>query len=354
MSSLSDFGWSEYWSSHFDSSSELYPARVVAEHRNGYRIQTDQGERTARVAGRLRHQAEGASSLPAVGDWVETQANDELGDWTIKRVLPRKSKFSRKVVGEKTEEQIVAANVDFVWIVSSLDQDFSPRRLERYLTLAWESGATPQIILTKTDLVDDIAPYRDETEAVAIGVDVFATSCHLRTGLEPLRESMRAGVTVALMGSSGVGKSTLINALAANDLQETSEVRSDGKGRHTTTHRQLIRLDLGGLFIDTPGMRELQLWDGDSGMQDTFGDVEELAAACRFSDCQHENEPGCAVREAIEQGRIDEARLASFQKLQRELAYLDRKQDVRAQAELKRKWKSITKTYRNHPKFRDR
>jgi ribosome biogenesis GTPase len=352
MTELVEFGWTDYFARHFIEGDEFTPARVIAEHRSVYQIQTGKFECPARISGRLRHQAASHADLPAVGDWVVAQAPAENSEATIHRVLPRKSKFSRKVAGRRTEEQVVAANVDTVWIVSSLDQDFSLRRIERYLTLAWKSGANPVIVLTKADLSDDAAGRTREVESISIGTQVHTTSSVTRDGLSDLRAYFCNHATVALLGSSGVGKSTLINSLAGASLQQTAEVRGDGKGRHTTTHRQLLRMPGGGMMIDTPGMRELQLWESEAGLADTFGDINELAKNCRFSDCRHAGEPGCAVVEAVERGQLAEDRLQSYQKLQREIAHLERKQDARAQFNEKQRIKSIMKSMRHHPKFR--
>ena len=352
MTELVKFGWTDYFAKHFVETGDYMPARVVAQHRTGYRVQTDTAELPARTAGRLRYQAPSPAELPAVGDWVVAQAAAEGAEVTIHRVLPRKSRFSRKVAGTRTEEQVVAANVDTVWIVSSLDQDFSLRRIERYLTLAWESGANPVIILTKSDLGDDADRRTCEVESIAIGTRVHTTSSVTGDGLSELRAYFCNHATVALLGSSGVGKSTLINALAGAPLQQTAEVRGDGKGRHTTTYRQLLRLPSGGLIIDTPGMRELQLWESQTGLADTFGDIDEFAKDCRFSDCRHAAEPDCAVVDAVRRGELAEDRLQSYQKLQRELAHLDRKQDARAQLNEKQRIKSIMRSLRHHPRYR--
>ena len=287
-----------------------------------------------------------------VGDWVVVTAPNAAAEATILRVLPRKSHFSRKVTGDRSEEQVVAANVDTVWIVSSLDRDFSLRRIERYLTLAWESGANPVVVLTKSDLGDAADRHTLEVESIAIGTSVHTTSTLTGEGIDEFRVYLSRYATVALLGSSGVGKSTLINALAGSEVRETAAVRRDGKGRHTTTHRQLLRRPCGGLVIDTPGMRELQLWDSQAGLADTFCDIDELKTECRFSDCRHASEPGCAVAAAVTQGLLSQDRLQSYQKLQRELAFLERKQDARAQAAEKRRIKSIMKGLRGHRKYK--
>lgn len=351
MSELVSFGWTDHFSRHFVDGSGFEPARVITEHRTGYQVQTDTGECFARIAGKLRHTAASQAELPAVGDWVVLQTAGDDSDAVIHRVLPRKSRFSRKVAGDRTDEQVVAANVDTVWIVSSLDRDFSLRRIERYLTLAWESGASPVIVLTKSDLCDDVGRYALQVESIAVATPVHSTSSITREGLCELNVYFKDHATVALMGSSGVGKSALINALAGESLQLTGGLRDDGRGRHTTTYRQLIRLAGGGLIIDTPGMRELQLWDGGGSLADVFVEIEELAQGCRFSDCRHAGEPGCAVAAAIAEGQLEESRLQSYHKLQRELAHIERKQDARAQHEEKQRIKSIMRSVRHHPKY---
>ena len=353
MQSLQELGWSDFFAQSLEPGEEPSVGRVVADHRSLFRVQTSLGECAARVSGRLRHEATGRADLPSVGDWTVLDGASPASEAVIRRILPRKSKFSRKAAGDETQEQIVAANIDVVWIVTSLDHDFSPRRIERYLALAWQSGAAPAIVLTKADLCPETDQRREEAEAIAWGTPVHVVSALAGLGLDGLRPHLANHATVALLGSSGVGKSTLINALAETPLQRTAAVREeDSKGRHTTTHRQLIRLSGGGLIVDTPGMRELQLWDAEQGVQDTFVEIEELGQSCRFGDCRHQGEPGCAIAVAIEQGTLSQERLDSFHKLQRELAHLDRKQDVRAQAEQKKQWKSIHKSLKHHPKYR--
>jgi len=283
--------------------------------------------------------------LAAVGDWVLAEEHGERS--TIHFVFERLGKFSRKVAGKKIEEQIVAANVDTVFLVSSLNREFNPRRIERYLALAWESGARPIVVLNKSDLCENVSALCENAEAAAMGMRVVVASIVSGEGVAELREIVRTGGTTALLGSSGVGKSSLINAILGREIQVTSETReSDDKGRHTTTSRQLIVVPGGGVLLDTPGMRELQLWDASEGISRAFADVEEFSARCKFRDCTHKNEPGCAVREAM-----DEERLANYHKLQREEEFLESKQDdaLRSQRtkELRKMMKSVNRFYRD-------
>jgi ribosome biogenesis GTPase len=342
------------WHAELDKAMETYleegffAGRVVTEHKMMYRIYTEHGELLAEVSGKLRHQAAGRADYPAVGDWVAVSARPVEGRATIHAVLPRFSKFSRKTAGAVTEEQIVAANVNTVLLVMSLNQDYNVRRIERYLTLAWESGANPVIVLSKADLCDDVAAAVALVESVAFGVPVHVVSSLDNEGVSALAPYLGQGRTVALLGSSGVGKSTLINRLYGSDVQATGGIREgDDRGKHTTTHRELIVLPEGGILIDTPGMRELQLWEADEGMSVSFRDIEELAAECRYADCRHEREPGCVVREALSDGTLDRGRYDSYLKLQRELAYLARKESKALQAAEKLKWKKIHQDARN-------
>ena len=317
-----------------------FPARVIEVQKNIWRLASEAGDFPARMSGRLWHRLLNPQDWPAAGDWVEADAG------VIFDVLPRRSKLSRKAAGRRTEEQIVAANIDTVFIVSSLDDDFSPRRLERYLTVVWEGGAQPVIVLNKADLCSDVERLGIETEAAAPGVPVYVISATNAQGLDQLKPYLRDGSTSALVGSSGVGKSTLINQLAGFDRQFVSTLSSDGRGRHTTTSRSLIVLPSGALVIDTPGMRELQLWAADERLNDTFQEIDRLARECRFRDCRHMSEPGCAVLQSLDNGDTPQERYDSYMKLRRELAFLDRKQDVSAALELKRKWKTIHKAHR--------
>ncbi|YCA13439.1 ribosome small subunit-dependent GTPase A [Bacillus sp. AK128] len=316
--------------------------RVILEHKRMYRVVTEEGELLAEITGKMRFQADGREDFPAVGDWVLVTPRQSEGRASIHEILPRFSKFSRKVAGLTTEEQIVATNINTIFLVNALNQDFNLRRLERYLLLTWESGANPVIVLTKSDLAENIEETLDQIEAIAFGVPVHVTSAKNNEGLEHLKTYLEEGQTVALLGSSGAGKSTLTNYLLGEEKQLVQDIRDeDGRGRHTTTHRELVHLPTGGMIIDTPGMRELQLWEADGAMNQSFSDVEDLAELCYFRDCEHQNEPKCAVREAIQSGRLEEDRLQSYIKLQRELAYLERKNDKKAQMAEKEKWKKI-------------
>lgn len=363
---LSQLGWSPFFANGFEPYADkgFSVGRVALEHRNRYQIYSESGELWGELSGKMRFTASERSALPAVGDWVvitihegrsDASAEDEeegaaAGHAIIHALLPRRSKFSRKVAGNATEEQIVAANIDTIFLVTGLDDNYNVRRIERYLTLAWESGASPVVVLSKADLYDELEERIAEVESVAFGTPVIAVSAIEEEGIDQLLPFIGPGRTVALMGSSGVGKSTLTNALAGTELMKTTSVsESVGKGRHTTTHREMILLPAGGLLIDTPGMRELQLWGGDEGLQETFEDVEALAQGCRFTDCHHAGEPGCAIEEAIRNGTLDEARFGSYMKLQRELAYFNRRHDKSLQAAEKKKWKQIHMEMRKRP-----
>ena len=320
------------------------PARVSLEHKHAYRVVTENGEWLASVSGLYAYEAFNRAEYPAVGDWVLVEKMDGENRAIIHKLLKRKSQFSRKIAGREIEEQIVAANVDIVLLVMSLNADFNIRRLERYLVAAWDSGATPIIVLTKADLCEDVDSHLREVEAAAMGVDIFVTSSYTGEGIEQIRQIFKEGVTGALLGSSGAGKSTLTNALYGEVKMEVSDIREDdAKGRHTTTHRELVSIPGGGCLIDTPGMRELQLWDQGESLSTSFKDIEEFASACHYRDCTHKSEPGCAVNQAIENGTLENARLQSYFKLQKELAFLERKTNTQAKLAEQRKWKQISK-----------
>jgi ribosome biogenesis GTPase len=326
---LAELGWNDELAAQLDSG--LVPGRVAAAHRAAFDVWTETGSVRSRLPGRALHDGLDVG----VGDWVG------LGDGLVRQVLPRRSAIVRNAAGLTTTAQTLAANVDVAFVVSSLGPDLEPRRIERYLVTIWESGATPEIVLTKADRLDDPWELAAGVEAVAIGVPVHVVSAHTGDGCDELRARIAPGATSVLIGSSGVGKSTLVNLWLGEDVMETKETREDDdEGRHTTTHRQLLQLPGGGLVIDTPGLRELQLWDvGTAGLDATFADVEELAGDCRFADCSHTHEPDCAVLAAVESGALAPERLASWRKLQRELRAIAMRHDVLLRKEEMRKWR---------------
>jgi len=334
----------------------LQPGRVSAELNHIFRVWTEEGEILAEASGRLRHEAAGRHELPAVGDWVAFRPDPHHNRARIEAILPRTSVFIRKVAGSETKQQVVAANIDTVFLVSSLDRDFNPRRVERYLLLAAQSGARPVIVLNKTDLAGPhVDAAIDAIREAAQTSPIHAVSAKTAAGLETLAPYLGTGQTVALLGSSGVGKSSIINALAGEDLLPTRSVReSDSRGRHTSTHRQMVRLPGGALLIDTPGMRELQLWDVGETLEQTFEDIDLLAAGCRFRDCRHVSEPGCAVKAAAASGALPQARYDSFLKLQAEREAFEARHDERALIEEKRRSKIMGKALRARLKEKGR
>jgi ribosome biogenesis GTPase len=351
---LEALGWDPFFAGHFAAGATqgMVPGRVMSEHRGQYQVETAQGEMPARLTGRVRGQAATREHLPVVGDWLALEVLDERPPQAIVRgVLPRKSKLSRREPGSGRDEQPLAANIDTVFLTIGLDGNYRVSRIERYLTFAWSSGATPVVLLTKADLCPERAERVRQAQAVAGQAPVHALSVVTGEGLEALAQYLRPGHTLALLGSSGVGKSTLINHLHGSDAQRTQAVRAgDDKGRHTTTHREMVLFPDGGIVIDNPGMRELQLWADEEAVTDVFQEIEALAAACRFRDCQHEQEPGCAVRRALEDGTLDPARYDNYLGLKRELRFLASRQDQRARQEQREQSKRIAKWTRQREK----
>jgi ribosome biogenesis GTPase / thiamine phosphate phosphatase len=349
LPALEELGWDADWASSFEQlqDDDLVPARVAAQHRGAYLVWTADEELRARAAGRLFHAHEVGDPIPAVGDWVAVRTSAAAA--TIASILPRRSAFVRKRAGLASAEQVLAANVDTAFLLAGLDDDFSLRRLERYITTAWDSGADPIVVLTKTDLGLDVAAAVVQVESVAIGVPVLPLSNVTGEGVEELAAHLRRRQTVVLLGSSGVGKSTLLNRLVGSELMRTRALAADGTGRHTTTHRELVRLPGGALAIDTPGLRELQLWDGD--VSAAFEDIAALATECRFRDCAHAREPGCAVLAAVDDGRLELDRLRSWRKFQRELEVIAARTDHRLRAARKKRWKEIAAHAKHRPRL---
>ncbi len=355
---LVDLGWDAGWADAFapHAAAGLAPARVVAAHRDAWVVATPGGDRDAVISGRLRHEAVGPGDLPAVGDWVAAASTDGSDTTSvIQAVLPRRSAFRRsageeRLAGSLAAEQVLAANVDVAFVVAGLDGDFNLRRLERYLAVAWSGGTTPVILLNKADVAADLDGLRVAAEAVAPGVEVRTLSALTGDGIAGLAADLLGqGRTAVVLGSSGVGKSTLVNALLGHERQRTASVRAeDAKGRHTTTHRELVRLPGGALLIDTPGIRSLGVAGAADGMDATFADITALAAGCRFGDCHHEGEPGCEVRAALDDGRLGHGRFDSHRKLEREAAHAARQGDRLLREAERRKWKAIGMASRNH------
>ena len=340
-------GWSPYFENQLTSGdrSRYSVGRILEERKNCYVLMTEDGrEVRASLAGKLKYEASGRGELPAVGDWVCASVRKEEGRATIHRLLERRTKISRNGAGSFIDEQVLAANIDTVFLVNSLGQDLNPRTIERYLALVLESGARPVLLLTKADLCAEPAKAAAGIERVAPFVPVHAVSALEGSGLNALAAYLGPGQTSVLLGPSGVGKSTLVNRILGDPRQEVREIRSkDNRGRHTTTSRQLVFLPEGGMLIDTPGMRELQLWNADEALGQTFQDVEEAAAGCRFTACgHHAGTPGCGIQAAIESGALPPERVASWSKLGRELTFLDRRKDKKAQSEYEKKLRPVT------------
>lgn len=318
---LKKYGLSERFEQEATMYDGLFIARVSEQHRELYKVISEFGEIDASVSGKLAYNADDPTSFPAVGDWVMIDRLDgSTGNAIIHHILCRKSVLARQSAGTENAGQVIAANIDTIFICMSLNADFNIRRMERYLTIAWDSRATPVIVLTKSDLCIDLPQKLNEIASVSMGAEVIPCSSENGNGLDEINAYIGQGKAIAFVGSSGVGKSTLINRLMGQDVLATRAIREDdAKGRHTTTHRQLLLLPNGGIVIDTPGMRELQIHTGN--LSKTFEDIEEIATRCKFGDCSHGAEPGCAIREAIENGTLSEKRFESYQKLQREVSY---------------------------------
>ena len=295
---------------------DLLIGRIITQNRNYYKVITEKGEIIGRVSGKMKYNLENKEDFPSVGEWVEVEYIEKENS-IIHKVVERKTLLYRKVAGVRCEEQVIAANVDKVFITMSLNNNFNIRRIERYINIAWDSGATPIILLTKADISQDLEEKLDMVMSVALGIDVIVVSAFTGIGFDRVKDVIKHGDTVVFVGSSGVGKSTIINKLIGEDIQETKDVDGMDKGRHTTTSRELFLIEGGGVVIDTPGMRELQIISGD--MENTFSDIEELSCYCRFHDCMHVSEPGCAVKKAIDEGTLDEDRLKNYMRLKREI-----------------------------------
>jgi ribosome biogenesis GTPase / thiamine phosphate phosphatase len=354
--SLENLGWSDFYQKNYDEIKSKYdpniiPARVSIEYLSSYKLYSEQGELSGMLAGKFHYQSQGHKDFPVVGDWVLVKPvlNEEKA--IIQHILPRKTKFSRKEAGQKTDEQIIAANIDLIFLMSSMNIEFNPNRIQRYLALIFESGAEPVILLNKSDLAEDKNYFVGKVKEINSDIPVYCISSIYHEGIEDLKKYFSENTTSAVIGSSGVGKSTFINELLGENYSATQEISLyKDRGIHTTAHRELIILPSGGLIIDTPGMREVQLWEAGEGISEVYSDLEELSLECKFSDCKHESEPGCAIQKAIEEGIITEERLKSFKKLERELNRLEMNRNKREKSIEKRKFKQISKSIRKHYK----
>ncbi len=353
-------GWDEFFQAHLDKfqEEELIVARVSLQQKKMYRVITGKGEYPAVILGRLRHSAESLADFPAVGDWVLVKFKNDGEMAVIHHVLPRKTKISRDTGTRKGRrvvagEQVIVANVDVIFLVAALNEELNMRRIERYLTVIWDSGAAPVLLLNKADLCGEVESALEKVKGIAGGVPVHLLSAVKNEGIDKLRPYLQKGKTIALLGSSGVGKTTIINKIIGEDrlkVADTSDFKD--KGRHTTTFRSLIILENGGILVDNPGLRAIQFWDGETGLKKSFQDIEEIGQNCRFNDCKHVNEPACAVREAVERGEISTDRYNSYLKLRQELEYRTRKENWATRQNTKKRWKSVSQSRRQMKKLR--